>query len=103
MVMNRLNIACAEDGDTNIGLDEFSALFDEELSLQEVMETFKVFDVNKDGFIDANELQRVMCSLDLKEGCELEECRRMIRAFDKNGDGLIDFSAFVKFIEEIFS
>ncbi|CAA2963070.1 probable calcium-binding CML45 [Olea europaea subsp. europaea] len=102
MVMNRLNIVCAEDGETNIGLDEFSELFDEEPSLQEVMETFDVFDVNKDGFIDANELQRVMCSLDLKEGCELEECRRMIRAFDENGDGLIDFNEFMKLMEKSF-
>ncbi|CAI9775229.1 unnamed protein product [Fraxinus pennsylvanica] len=101
MVMDRLNIVRAEDGEDSIfGVDKFSALFDEQPSLQEVKETFDVFDEKKDGFIDANELQRVLCRHGLKEGCELEECRRMIRAFDENGDGLIDFIEFVKFMEK---
>ncbi|KAL2559703.1 putative calcium-binding protein CML45 [Forsythia ovata] len=103
MVMSRLSIECAEDGeDKSFGVDEFSTLFDEEPGLQEIKETFDVFDEKKDGFIDANELQRVLCSLGLKEGCELEECRRMIRAFDDDGDGVIDFNEFVKFMEKCF-
>ncbi|CAI9775227.1 unnamed protein product [Fraxinus pennsylvanica] len=100
MIMSRLSIECAEDGrDKSFSLDEFSALFNEEPSLQEIKETFDIFDGNKDGFIDANELQTVLCSLGLKEGCELEQCRRMIKAFDENGDGLIDSYEFVKFME----
>ncbi|KAL2543119.1 putative calcium-binding protein CML45 [Abeliophyllum distichum] len=103
MVMSRLSIECAEDGgDKSFGVDEFSTLFDEEPGLQEIKETFDVFDQKKDGFIDANELQRVVCSLGLKDGCELEECRRMIRAFDDDGDGVIDFNEFVKFMEKCF-
>ncbi|KAL2559483.1 putative calcium-binding protein CML45 [Forsythia ovata] len=103
MVMSKLNIECAENvGDESFGVDEFSTMFEEEPSLQEIKETFDVFDKNKDGIIDANELQRVLCSLGLKEGCELEECKRMIRAFDDNGDGVIDFHEFVKFMEKCF-
>ncbi|XP_022891968.1 probable calcium-binding protein CML30 [Olea europaea var. sylvestris] len=87
-----LGIEYAEDGgDESFSIDEFAALFNEEPSLQEIKESFDVFDDKKDGFIDANELQRVLCSLGLKEGCELEQCRRMITAFDGNGDGVIDF------------
>ncbi len=86
-----------------IGAHEISQLFDEEQpSLEEVKEAFEVFDENKDGFINATELQKVLCSLGLKEGSEVEECTKMIRAVDENGDGQIDFSEFVKFLEKSF-
>ncbi|KAL0350878.1 UNVERIFIED_CONTAM: putative calcium-binding protein CML46 [Sesamum radiatum] len=68
-------------------------------SLDEVKEAFDVFDSNRDGFIDAKELQKVLSALGLKEGSEMESCRRMIGAFDENGDGRIDFDEFVKFME----
>ncbi|CAA2984005.1 probable calcium-binding CML45 [Olea europaea subsp. europaea] len=101
MLITRLGIEYAEDGgDESFSIDEFAALFNEEPSLQEIKETFDVFNDKKDGFIDANELQRVQCSLGLKEGCDLEQCRRMIKAFDGNGDGVIDFYEFVKFMEK---
>ncbi|KAL0431721.1 UNVERIFIED_CONTAM: putative calcium-binding protein CML46 [Sesamum radiatum] len=68
-------------------------------NLEEVKEAFDVFDSNRDGFIDAEELQKVLCALGLKEGSEMENCRRMIGLFDENGDGRIDFDEFVKFME----
>ncbi|OVA08983.1 EF-hand domain [Macleaya cordata] len=86
-----------------LGSDEFSSLFDEdEPSLAEVKEAFNVFDQNKDGFIDARELQRILCSLGFREGSDLKECERMIRVFDENADGRIDFNEFVKFMENCF-
>ncbi|KAL7100914.1 hypothetical protein ACP275_08G024300 [Erythranthe tilingii] len=91
-----------EGGSKNIParLDVFD-IFEEERKprLDEVKEAFDVFDYNKDGFIDANELQRILCALRLNEGSEIENCTRMIGAFDENGDGFIDFDEFVKFIE----
>lgn len=66
-------------------------------SLDEIEETFRVFDVNKDGFIDATELCRVVSIF--KETSDLEECHSMIGAFDTNGDGLIDFHEFLKFMQ----
>ncbi|KAL2240410.1 probable calcium-binding protein CML45 [Sesamum indicum] len=68
-------------------------------SLDEVKEAFDVFDSNRDGFIDAQELQKVLSALGLKEGSEMENCRRMIGAFDENGDGRIDLDEFIKFME----
>ncbi|CAI0438263.1 unnamed protein product [Linum tenue] len=86
-----------------MGADQLLELFDEkEPSLEEVKEAFEVFDVNRDGFIDETELQRVMCQLGLKEGVELESCKKMIGAFDVNGDGRIDFCEFVKFMDHSF-
>lgn len=86
-----------------IGADELSQLFEEYPYLYEIKEAFDVFDKNKDGYIDASELQNVLCSLGLEKGSEVEECKKMIRAVDENGDGLIDFSEFVKFMEKIFN
>ncbi|WOL02687.1 putative calcium-binding protein CML45 [Canna indica] len=80
--------------------DELSSLFEEkEPSLEEVKETFCVFDDNGDGFIDAAELQRVLTRLGFVEGLELAACERMIELYDDNGDGKIDFLEFVKFME----
>ncbi|KAK1440805.1 hypothetical protein QVD17_06637 [Tagetes erecta] len=74
----------------------------EQPRLDEVKQAFDVFDENKDGFIDARELQRVLCVMGLKERSEIEDCRTMIRAFDQNADGRIDFDEFVKLMENGF-
>ncbi|KAF8378692.1 hypothetical protein HHK36_030041 [Tetracentron sinense] len=107
IIMERLGLFCNPDGEKlqeKLGLDELSVLFEEkEPSLEEVKEAFDVFDENRDGFIDARELQRVLCSLGFREASELEECKSMIGAFDENGDGCIDFNEFVKFMENSFA
>ncbi|KAI8024217.1 putative calcium-binding protein CML46 [Camellia lanceoleosa] len=103
IVMNKLGLPCDINGGYMVGAKDVLALFDEEKPcLEEVKEAFDVFDENRDGFIDATELQRVLCVLGLNEVSELEDCRRMISGFDENGDGAIDFSEFVKFMEKCF-
>ncbi|XP_008230779.1 PREDICTED: probable calcium-binding protein CML45 [Prunus mume] len=103
MVMGNLGIFCSPESEElpeSFGSNELAGLFDEkEPSLGEVKEAFDVFDENRDGFIDARELQRVLCILGLKEGSKLEDCQKMIRTFDENRDGRIEFSEFVKFME----
>lgn len=54
---------------------------------------FDVFDVDKNGFISAEELQRVMWSLGDKK-TSLAECRHMINCVDKDGDHMVDFNEF---------
>lgn len=102
-VMANMGLFCSSESDEleeKYSSKEFSELFDEnEPSLEEVKMAFDVFDENKDGFIDAKELQRVMCILGLNEGLEVKNCQKMIKNFDENQDGRIDFTKFVKIME----
>ncbi|PON54129.1 Parvalbumin [Parasponia andersonii] len=117
MVMNKLGIMIyggREHGDDYvpqreaIGGEELLGLFEEEEpSLEELKEAFDVFDDNKDGFIDAQELGRVLSNLGLliKESGSIirDEClRNMIKNVDENQDGVVDFNEFVKFMESCF-
>nr|XP_009781412.1 PREDICTED: probable calcium-binding protein CML45 [Nicotiana sylvestris] len=99
--MDKLGITWEEE-EENIGTYGLLTLLDENPSLEEVKQVFDMFDEDKNGFIDAFELQRVLCSLGIKEGCDLEKCTRMVNAFDDNGDGVIDFTEFAKFMEKSF-
>ncbi|KAL6497488.1 hypothetical protein OROHE_027117 [Orobanche hederae] len=79
--------------------DDIFKLFEEKNPCSdEVKQAFDVFDSNRDGFIDATELQKVLCALGLEEGLEIDNCRRMIGVFDENGDGMIDLDEFVKIL-----
>lgn len=83
----------------NLVLENETTMFEEveEVSLEEVREAFDLFDQNKDGFIDAGEVQRVLCELGFMEASKAE-CEAMIRNFDKDRDGRIDFEEFIEII-----
>ncbi|XP_057479220.1 probable calcium-binding protein CML45 [Actinidia eriantha] len=102
VVMGRLGIMYDPNGDEVgevLGKDEIEGLLEEEgMGLEEVSEAFGVFDENCDGFIDANELEKVVCALGFKEVSQ-DKCQRMIATFDENGDGKIDLGEFVKLLE----
>ncbi|KFK33771.1 hypothetical protein AALP_AA5G058000 [Arabis alpina] len=106
MVMKSLGLV--PDSETNelqerYSSKEISSLFEEkEASLEEVKQAFDVFDENKDGFIDAIELQRVLTILGFKQGSYIENCLVMISSLDGNKEGRLDFNGFVKFMETSF-
>ncbi|KAG8384687.1 hypothetical protein BUALT_Bualt04G0143900 [Buddleja alternifolia] len=111
IVLTSLGMFCDTDTDTDreadfptkLDAEDVYNMFEERNpSLDEVREAFEVFDSNRDGFIDAEELKRVLCALGLKEGLEMDKCRRMIGVFDDNGDGRVDFDEFVKFMQNSF-
>ncbi|CAK8564101.1 unnamed protein product [Lathyrus sativus] len=106
MVMERMGFFCSsesEELDEKYGSKELCEVFEEnEPSLVEVKQAFDVFDENKDGFIDAMELQRVLVILGLKQGSEFENCEKMIKRFDENQDGRIDFIEFVNIMRNHF-
>ncbi|KAL0446730.1 UNVERIFIED_CONTAM: putative calcium-binding protein CML25 [Sesamum latifolium] len=84
------------DGDGFIDLQEFIALNTTDVGHEEVMENlrdaFKVFDIDKNGYITAEELQDVLQSLG--EECTLDECEKMISGVDSDGSGTINFDEF---------
>ncbi|CAA2974282.1 probable calcium-binding CML45 [Olea europaea subsp. europaea] len=103
LVLRSLGISCSPDEEklpARVDSSYIFQLFEEKNpGLDEVKEAFDVFDGNKDGFIDASELQMVLCALGFNEGSEMKNCRNMIRVFDENGDGRIDFQEFEKFMQ----
>ncbi|KAG6396060.1 hypothetical protein SASPL_142198 [Salvia splendens] len=103
-VMTRLGISGQGKLPAKMGGDEIFEMFEKRgPSLGEVREAFDVFDQNGDGFIDEEELQRVLCGLGFKEGMEIQNCRRMIGAVDEDGEGRIGFDLFLKFMENNFA
>ncbi|KAK1423334.1 hypothetical protein QVD17_18632 [Tagetes erecta] len=103
MVMGKLGMLCGCEVDNLpkcLSCDELFNMFEEEQPrLDEVKEAFDVFDENKDGYIDAQELRRVFCALGFRDEVAMDDCKKMIRVFDENDDGRIDFYEFVKFME----
>eukprot|EP00268_Persea_americana_P030077 TRINITY_DN29120_c0_g1_i1.p1 TRINITY_DN29120_c0_g1~~TRINITY_DN29120_c0_g1_i1.p1 ORF type:complete len:194 (-),score=46.05 TRINITY_DN29120_c0_g1_i1:342-923(-) len=83
------------NGDGFIDMEEFMGVVGgkSERSREELMDAFLIFDRDRNGFISAEELRRVLVSLGYGK-CTLKECFLMIRGVDMNGDGLIDFEEF---------
>jgi len=63
-------------------------------SSDDLMEAFRVFDKNRDGYISSEELQQILQSLGLGEGRDLSNCEKMICKFDLDSNGLLDFYEF---------
>ena len=62
----------------------------------ELMEQYKKYDINGDGFIDLADIKAVMKNRD--EDISDDEIEEMIAKVDINGDGKIDYEEFVKMI-----
>ncbi|CAI9115537.1 OLC1v1016458C1 [Oldenlandia corymbosa var. corymbosa] len=60
----------------------------------DLVEAFKVFDLNGDGFISCEELENVLLRFGLWDECDGGDCKSMIRKFDTNSDGLLDYDEF---------
>ncbi|RUS81187.1 hypothetical protein EGW08_011052 [Elysia chlorotica] len=65
-------------------------------SSDELLEAFKVFDRDGNGFISAAELRHVM--MNLGEKLSEEDVDEMIREADVAGTGQVDYTEFVKMI-----
>lgn len=93
-----LTMMGGEDHDPRIDFNTFLSLMSRKLKEndvdEELIEAFKVFDHNKDGFISGEELRKAM--MNLGEKVIESEVDEMIKEADLDGDGLINFDEFVK-------
>ena len=86
------------DGNGTIDFPEFLSLMARKMkdtdTEEELIEAFKVFDRDGNGFISAAELRHVMTNLG--EKLTDEEVDEMIREADVDGDGAINYQEFVR-------
>ncbi|CAM8888526.1 unnamed protein product [Rhodiola kirilowii] len=85
----------SENGNLPIGFPQFLNIMakkTKENAVDELLEAFKVFDRDQDGYISAFELKNVM--INLGERLSLEEAEQMIREADQDGDGLVSYEEF---------
>jgi len=86
------------NGDGTIDFNEFLEMMKKKSGEEDVMEdlreAFRMFDKNKDGFIDLTELKKVTALL----GTTLskDELGAFMDEADKDGNGKIDYDEFVK-------
>mmetsp|Transcript_129423 Transcript_129423/g.307073 ORF Transcript_129423/g.307073 Transcript_129423/m.307073 type:complete len:151 (-) Transcript_129423:166-618(-) len=87
-----------EHDTTRIDFHTFLSLMSRKLketdTEEELIEAFKVFDRDRDGFISGKELRQSMTNLG--ERLTDTEVDEMIREADMDGDGLINYDEFVK-------
>jgi len=60
----------------------------------DLVKTFKVFDLDGDGFITSHELESVLKRLGMWDETHCNDSRTMIRFYDTNFDGRLDFQEF---------
>ncbi|XP_069118629.1 uncharacterized protein [Argopecten irradians] len=86
------------DGTGKIEYREFVAMFTRHANNvsteEEIIDAFRVFDKEGNGYISAAELRHVM--LNLGEKLQEEEVNDMIREADLSGDGHINYQEFAK-------
>ena len=94
---------CAVAGNGTVEFEEFLSMMsrrmaatscdDEKAKLRrqeaELQQAFRVFDIDGDGLIDADELKQTMANLG--ETLSDHDIHAMIKEADRNGDGKVDF------------
>jgi len=90
------------NGDGTIDFQEFLQMMkkksSEEDQMEDLREAFRMFDRNKDGFIDLIELRKVTNLM----GATLssDEIQEFMREADKDGNGKIDYEEFVNMMKQ---
>ena len=87
-----------QDGNGVIDFPEFLTMMARKLSdtdnEEEIVEAFKVFDKNGDGYLSHAEMRHVMGNLG--EKLTDEEVEEMVAEADVDGDGSVNYEEFVK-------
>lgn len=99
-LQDMINDVNAAGRNGKIDFPEFLTLMARKLkdedSEEEILEAFRVFDRDGNGFISTAELRHVMTSIG--EKLSEDEVNRMIKEADADGDGQINYNEFVGII-----
>lgn len=99
-IQDMINDASSGRTGNKIDFPEFLTLMARKLkdedSEEEILEAFRVFDRDGNGFISTAELRHVMTSIG--EKLTEDEVNRMIKEADADGDGQINYNEFVGII-----
>lgn len=85
--------------DGKLAFDEFLELITREMEggagtePREIVESFRIFDHNRDGRISATDFERVMTTMGQK--FSKEEVGRMLAMCDVDGEGMINYEKFI--------
>lgn len=92
-----------KDGDCKISEEEFMIVMAlsmaNSISENELLEAFKVFDVDNSGAVSMENLLECITKLGPRF-LSAVECKELIAAADKNGDGQLDFAEFLAFFSD---
>ncbi|MCI04621.1 calmodulin-like protein 3 [Trifolium medium] len=84
-----------DDDDDEVVVEEvLGELEDMSKRSELLLEAFKIFDEDGDGYIDAMELKRVLDCLGLDKGWDMNTIEKMVKVVDLNFDGKVDFGEF---------
>lgn len=88
-------------GDALFGEEEMEDGDQESQEESDMVEAFKVFDEDGDGYISAEELQVVLGKLGMEEGENLQEVMVMIGSADNDKNGKVDFVEFKNMMRSV--
>ncbi|CAF0976427.1 unnamed protein product [Adineta steineri] len=90
------------DNNGRIEFEEFAEIvadfYFKKYSRAEILEAFRRFDHNRDGFIEAEELKNILSQLG--RNFSNEEIRTMIQKVDRDGNGKISIEEFAALVEK---
>lgn len=96
-VVKNLGLICYDEEDEDLDevpVEEVLGELESDKRNEMLLEAFKIFDVDGDGFIEAVELKRVLECLGLDNGWDMAQIEKMVKVVDLNLDGKVDFSEF---------
>eukprot|EP00051_Salpingoeca_urceolata_P004393 m.64662 g.64662 ORF g.64662 m.64662 type:complete len:168 (+) comp13606_c1_seq2:88-591(+) len=105
--MERLMASADLNHDGKLQFDEFYTVLTEQLkftpdkstSTLEIVESFRVFDVTREGWLSVEQFKHVL--MNYGERLPEREADKMIAMCDVNKDGFINYEAFVAMVENV--
>ncbi len=67
-------------------------------SIEQLYQTFSMFDINRDGHISCHELMAVLRQMGIQ--LSISDCQQLVQRYDRDRNGHMEFNEFVQFVRE---